>query len=85
LGDFNQRNGFTLGDAVFVAQAWAGTKEFPWSVSRARELSTAEMKLEEQGRALVELQRANAVLRKRIDELSGRGGDRAPLDSAPTA
>jgi len=31
-GDFNGENGFTIGDAVFVAQVWAEKAQFPWNV-----------------------------------------------------
>lgn len=29
-GDFNLQNGFTLGDAISVAQIWSGAGTFPW-------------------------------------------------------
>lgn len=29
-GDLNHRNGFTLGDAIWAAQVWAGQQEFAW-------------------------------------------------------
>ena len=29
-GDFDQRNNFTLTDAIFVANVWVGNERFPW-------------------------------------------------------
>ena len=30
-GDLNGLSGFTLGDAVFVAEVWSGQREFSWA------------------------------------------------------
>jgi len=32
-GDFTQSNGFTLGDALKVANVWAGRDKWPWDAA----------------------------------------------------
>jgi len=34
-GDVNLLNGFTLGDAIFVAHVWAGQAVFPWTAQES--------------------------------------------------